>query len=460
MQFNYSMKNIVVYSIGVLVLLAWISHYFSIDEQLKRAISDNELEALTVVPKIDSSKIKLGRMLFFDKILSGNRDVSCATCHHPSLNSGDDLELAIGVGGYGLGKTRKMGNGRERVPRNSPEIFNRGYDEWHIMFWDGRVSGSQDSGFISPADEKLPEGLENVLAAQAMFPVTSRDEMRGEIGDHDIFGKENELSLISNAAPQSVWHALMKRILSYPGYQKLFKEAYPNVAVDELGFQHAANAISAFEMNEFSFINSPWDRYLRGDLDALEDSAKRGALLFYGKAKCSGCHSGKLFTDQQFHNIAVPQFGPGKDNAAPLDAGRFAETGDPEDRFAFRTPPLRNVANTGPWMHNGAYNSLEDVILHHVNPSEALKNYDVEQLSQELRTTYKGGESVINGLLDNLDPLMRSSNELNERDIENLMAFMRSLTDSKVYNLKELLPDSVPSNLPIEEIDMYSNYDN
>ncbi len=452
------MKKSQIFIIGLVLLLIWVYRYFSIDGQLRRAISDNGIEALVDVPKIDSAKIELGRKLFFDKVLSGNRDVSCATCHHPSLNSGDDLELAIGVGGYGLGRNRIMGEGRERVPRNSPEIFNRGDKEWHTMFWDGRVSGSLIDGFISPADEKLPRGLENVLAAQAMFPVTSRDEMRGEIGDIDIFGQENELSLISNAAPQSVWRALMKRILSYSEYQKLFSEAYPNVPMDKLGFQHAANAIAAFEINEFTFVNSPWDRYLRGEKYAINASAKRGALLFYGKAKCSECHSGKLFTDQQFHNIAVPQFGPGKENAAPLDAGRFAETGNPSDRFAFRTPPLRNITISGPWMHNGAYNDLEDVLWHHSNPTEALTNYDVAQLTQELRSTYKGAPSVIRRLLDNLDPLMKTSGHLSKNEVQNLMAFMESLTDSSANDLKRLLPKAVPSGLPVEEIDLNSTY--
>lgn len=439
-------------------LLAVAFGRLSLDDRLKRIIRDHELKAYVEIPKIDSSKVQLGRMLFFDKVLSGNRDVSCATCHHPSLKSGDDLQLAIGVGGYGLGKNRIMGEGRDRVPRNSPEIFNRGSEEWHTMFWDGRVSGTAETGFLSPADEKLPYGLDNVLAAQAMFPVTSRDEMRGEIGDADIFGGQNELSLISNAAPQSVWQALMRRILSFPGYRKLFRDAYPETPLEKLGFQHAANAIAAFEIKEFTFIDSPWDKYLQGDLNALDDSAKRGALLFYGKANCAECHSGNLLTDQEFHNIGTPQFGPGKDNAAPLDAGRFAETGNPKDRFAFRTPPLRNVAITGPWMHNGAYASLEEAIRHHLDPKTALERYDIDQLSEELRTTYKGDSSVIERVLENLDPLVKTPIKLTSQNVEDLLAFMESLTDPNANDLTGLIPKEVPSKLPIEEIDANSNY--
>nr|WP_299345556.1 cytochrome c peroxidase [Allomuricauda sp.] len=437
--------------IGAMLIIVGFT-VLNLDEELKEVIKKHNLKAYVDVPPLDTAKVKLGRMLFFDKILSGNKDISCATCHHPSLNSGDNLALAIGVGGFGLGDNRTMGVNRDRVPRNSPEIFNRGAEEWHTMFWDGRVSSKGEIGFVSPADEKLPDGLDNVLAAQAMFPVTSRDEMRGEIGDEDIFGEQNELALISNAAPQSVWHALMRRLLSLPEYQKLFTEAYPTVPLDKLGFQHAANAIAAFEIEEFTFVDSPWDKYLRGDLDAMGESAKRGALLFYGKANCVECHSGNLLTDQQFHNIGIPQFGPGKERAAPLDAGRFAETGNPTDRFAFRTPPLRNVAITGPWMHNGAYNELEDVIRHHLDPISGLKGYDKTQLSPELRATLKDDETVIERILDNLTPKISSPTFLDDREVQDIMAFMVSLTDSSALDLQRLMPNEVPSKLPMEEI--------
>jgi cytochrome c peroxidase len=274
-----------------------------------------------------------------------------------------------------------MGEGRKRIPRNSPEIFNRGAEEWHSMFWDSRVTGSAQDGFQTPADKKLPDGLDNILAAQAMFPVFSRDEMRGRAGDIDVFGNQNELALISNAMPQSVWFRLMQRILQVPGYCELFQAAYPDVAMKDFGFQHAANAIAAFEINSFTFTNSPWDRYLNGDMEALSPSAISGAILFYGKANCVACHTGNLLTDQEHHNIGVPQFGPGKDDAAPLDVGRFMETGKNEDLFAFRTPPLRNVSITGPWMHNGAYTSLEDVLKHHMDAESALRNYDLGNLT-------------------------------------------------------------------------------
>jgi len=437
--------------IGVLLIIGSGFKILELDDQLAQIIKENRLSSYETVPSLDSAKVELGRMLFFDKVLSGNRDISCATCHHPGLNSGDNLALAIGVGGNGLGESRTMGDGRDRIPRNSPEIFNRGAGEWHTMFWDGRVSENEDGGFASPANEKLPTGLDNVLAAQAMFPVTSRDEMRGEIGDIDREGNMNELALISNAASQSVWGALMRRILSFPEYQRLFNSAYPNVNPDSLGFRHAANAIAAFEIDAFTFVDSPWDSYLDGETSALSEKAKRGALLFYGKANCVGCHKGNLFTDQEFHNIGVPQFGPGKDNAAPLDAGRFAETGNPRDRFAFRTPPLRNVVTTGPWMHNGAYADLEDVIKHHFYPDSALRNYDVGQLASDLQSTLKDDKGVLERIISNLDPLISDSKTFKQKEINELMAFMSALTDSTAMDLEHLVPAKVPSRLPVQD---------
>ncbi len=419
------------------------------DTMLFKLVKEKKLTSYKNDIPEDSAKIALGRMLFFDKLLSGNKDLSCATCHHPGLKSGDNLALAIGVGGNGLGAFREMGEGRDRIPRNSPEIFNRGSSEWHSMFWDGRVA-TTGNGFLSPADEKLPDGLESVLAVQAMFPVTSRDEMRGEIGDTDLYGEENELALISNAMPQSVWFALMQRILKFEKYQDMFKAAYPALDQEQLGFQHAANAIAAFEIAAFTFVDSPWDQYLGGRQEALTAAAKRGALLFFGKADCGSCHSGNLLTDQQFHNIAVPQFGPGKDRAAPLDAGRFAETGADEDRFAFRTPPLRNVALTGPWMHNGAYDRLEDAVKHHLNPKNSLIEFDATRLPQELQTTYKDDPQVREKLLSNLDPMVAAPKRLTATEFDDLMAFMYALTDSSALELNSWIPDHVPSGLPVE----------
>ncbi len=409
-------------------------------------LKDGGARPMEILPPASPEIIELGEALFWDKELSGNRDVACVTCHHPLAGSGDDLSVSIGVGGTGFAGDRQLGPERELIPRNATEIFNRGVKGWQTMFWDGRVSGSEARGFISPAGEMLPAELKNVVAIQALFPVTSRDEMRGAIGDEDVYGSPNEIAQIADNNLREIWATIMDRLLQVPGYRELFAAAFPDIPPEWLRFQHAANAIAAYEMEAFTHIDSPWDRYLAGEETALKAKAKRGASLFFGEAGCSQCHNGSLLTDQDFHNIGVPQIGPGKGDEAPFDYGRGRETGLDRDRFAFRTPPLRNVSLTGPWMHNGAYMTLEGAVKHHLNIEAALDSYDVSQLSPQLRESYQ----IPSGLLLTLDPLVSDPTELTDQQFDDLMDFLFALTSPSSMDGCELVPDSVPSGLPVD----------
>ncbi len=400
-------------------------------------------------PPAEDAMVRLGEALFFDKILSGNRDTSCATCHHPLMHTSDDLSLPIGTGGHGLGTDRVMGAEREFVPRNSPDVFNRAAPEWVTMFWDGRITGSPEMGYTNPAGMMLPHGLKNVLAVQAMFPPTSIDEMRGN--EDDVVAQDNELADIPEDDPVAIWEGLMARLLDIPEYVSMFRAAYPHVAKDELGFQHAANAIAAYEADTWTFNDAPWDLYLGGDDEALSNEAKRGAILFYDQAQCVVCHTGILFTDQDYHNIAVPQLGPGKDADKPLDFGRWHVTNNPQDKFAFRTPPLRNVTLTFPYMHNGAYSDLEAVIRHHLNPAAALQDYDPANLRTELQKTCQVDETTIQSILETLDPVAQAPIELSPGEIADLLAFLEALTSPSAVDLSGNIPDSVPSGLPIQD---------
>ncbi|HXF86549.1 MAG TPA: FG-GAP-like repeat-containing protein [Anaerolineales bacterium] len=404
----------------------------------------------TPLPKPSPALVQLGEALFWDPILSGNRDISCATCHHPNLGTGDNLPVSIGTKGFGLGEERQMGNARELIPRNAQPLFNLGYEEWHTLFWDGRVARGPVPGFHTPASDRLPGGLENLLAAQAMFPVTSRDEMRGDRGDTDVFGQPNELAALVDYKAQPIWDALMKRLLAIPAYVELFHAAYPNVPLDELGFQHAANALAAYEIVTFTFEDSPFDRYLQGDKTALSEEAKQGALLFYGKAGCASCHSGGLLSDQKFYNLAVPQIGDGKGREQPLDLGRARETGNDCDRFAFRTPPLRNVTITGPWMHNGAFTSLEAAVRHHFDPKASLQNYDPNQLPERLRDTVQNQPETLSALLQWYTSENASEGvHLSDEEMRLLLIFLDSLTSPSALDLRHTIPASVPSGLPV-----------
>jgi cytochrome c peroxidase len=402
-------------------------------------------------PKTPSPElVKLGEALFWDPELSGNRDTSCATCHHPDLGTGDNLSVSIGTKGLGLGELRDMGSARELIPRNASPLYNLGYEEWDVLFWDGRVSEHPQTGFLTPASDRLPLGLDSLLAAQAMFPVTSRDEMRGDRGDTDIFGQPNELAAIVDYKSVPVWKALMERLLAIPGYVELFNAAYPEVTPEELGFQHAANALAAYQIAVFTFEDSPYDRYIQGDTTALSDEAKQGAILFYGKAGCATCHSTGLLTDQKFHNIAVPQIGDGKGREQPFDLGRARETGNECDRYAFRTPPLRNVAISGPWMHDGAFTTLEATVRHHLNPGVSLQNYDVKQLTELMAETCQDQPETLAAIMKWYSPKNASEGvELSRQEMQALLAFLDSLTSPSALDLSHTIPASVPSGLPV-----------
>lgn len=410
----------------------------ALDQQLRPVLQANGVNVQPAAPQNTQAMIDLGKALMFDKLLSGNRDVACATCHHPTEGTSDGLSLSIGVGGIGLGPTRQLGAGRPFIGRNAPDLFNRGRDA--VMFWDGRVSGTRQQGFTTPAGAQLPQGLTDALSAQAMFPVQNRDEMRGQAG-------QNELANFGDTDFTGLWNGLMTRLKGVPQYVTMFNAAFPGVPTDQLGFQHAANAIGAFEASTFSSTSSPFDRYLGGDNAALSDVQKQGALLFYGRARCAECHRGGLMTDLQFHNIAMPQVGPGGGPEAPLDFGRGRETGNPADRFRFRTPSLRNVAVTGPWTHSGAYTTLDAVVRHYINPGQALQNYNVNQLDARLRNQVRNQQILQAGVLQNLDPLVPPI-ALNNNEVNQLVQFMESLTDTS--SLQSARPASVPSGLPVD----------
>ncbi len=398
-------------------------------------------------------KVALGRLLFFDKVLSGNKNIACATCHHPVASSGDALSLPVGAGGFGLGAERMPGAGAlARVPRNAPALFNLGAREFTAMFHDGRVAVDPDhpSGFVTPAGDDLPGGLDNVLAAQAMFPVTSGTEMAGQPG-------ENLIGDVAAVGPTLVWDGLAARLRGIREYVSQFVAVFDDVGgAEDVSFVHAANAIAAFEATAFRANNSPFDRYLAGEADAMGAAAQRGYALFAGSAGCVSCHRGPLLTDQGFHAIAMPQIGPGKgDGHGYEDFGRERVTGDPADRFKFRTPSLRNVALTGPWGHGGAYASLEAVVRHHLNPVAALHDYDPAQAALPSRADLDAQDLLVQTNVELRDAIARANRlaplAMSDEDVADIVAFLEALTDPASRDLSALVPERVPSGLPVAD---------
>ena len=408
-------------------------------------------------PPRNKAKEELGKFLYYDKILSGNKNISCASCHHALAASGDGLSLPVGEGGQGLGITRNTGTGvdeiHERVPRNAPHVFNLGSYAFTKMFHDGRleIDETHETGFTTPAGDDFLPGVDSPIAAQAMFPVTSGTEMAGQ-------GSENDVSIAgAQHGVRGVWQVLTKRVTDIKEYLSMIFEVYPdlNNDVSKVDFTHIANAIGAYETVAFRADNSPFDRYIRGDWNAISPNAEKGLQVFNTTGQCASCHSGKFQTDEQFYAVGIPQIGSGKGDGlnGQDDYGREQFTGDKADRYRFRTPTLRNVAITGPWGHDGAYNTLEGIVRHHLDAVNSLENYDTKQAVLPSNDDLDAMDFTVHN--DKISRAALSSSieldpvDLSEEEFANLMEFLHALTDTASLDLRSTVPSRVPSGLPL-----------
>ncbi|MBW7884714.1 MAG: ScyD/ScyE family protein, partial [Caldilineaceae bacterium] len=418
----------------------------------------------------------LGQLLFFDPLLSGDLNISCATCHHPSLAMGDGRALPIGTGGIGLGPERQFmeqvalaaeasfvrqiagkhadgtdANGRKLVdnpfagqfvPRNSLTILNSAL--MPLQFWDGRVE-RYGSKVKTKEQEVNAMQLTDPLATQALFPVTSLHEMAG--------------ATLGGLAPQEIRRVLVERLRTNPAYVDLFTQAFGPAGdgAEVVTMQRVVDALAAFE-RRFIFTNAPWDAYLAGDDSALTAQQKRGALLFYGRLdpqiNCAVCHSGDLMTDFGFHNLLVPQIGPGKGHGYTRreDWGRAGVTFDARDRYAFRTPSLRNVTLTAPYFHDGAYATLEAAVRYHGDIAGYAANYDpsANGVPQDLYSSLQPYNRARQW--PSVAPELRNEFSLGDQDVADLVAFLAALTDPAATDLDAFLPAAVPSGLPLDPL--------
>jgi cytochrome c peroxidase len=393
------------------------------------------ITALARPPQVRPALVQLGQALAFDKILSGNRDIACMTCHLPSFGTGDGRSLSMGQGGSGFGPARTSG---VVIPRNSPAVFN--LFAISELFWDGRVSRDQAGNYHTPAGAALTPAMTSVfefgaVSAQPMFPVLSREEMRAFSG--------NELAAIPDEQQQQIWAAIMARLGALPEYRHMFERAYPGTRFDQMTFAHASNAIAGFIIDKLSFNNSPWDRFLRGNDEAMTQVQLQGAKDFMS-ARCSICHNGPALTDNKFHNVAVAQFGPGKGGEDGIDDfGRFRESHVATEKYAFRTPPLRNVELTAPYGHDGAFFSLRDFVDHYSESDTKLMNFDA---------SHPDIPGVLNNktdILNSRDPLLQGV-VFAPQTVDEVTEFMKALTDPAARNMAGVVPGRVPSGLPVE----------
>jgi cytochrome c peroxidase len=418
-----------------------------IDAQLRQSIARWGVIPIGPMPPGDTALVELGRALFFDRILSGNRDIACATCHDPENALGDGLPLSVGTGGTGLGPARTPGPGREFVHRGAPTLLNAGLGSFYL-FWDGRLAGGPH-GFRSDVGPALPPGLPNTLVAQALLPVVNRREMLGEPGDLDVFGNPNELARYGPGREPEVWDAIMRRLLDIPEYVTMFEAAFPGKPTSLFRFEDAARALAAFQTHAFTRTRSPFDRYLDRDNAALTPEQKRGAMLFFGDAQCGSCHGGPFLGGQSFANVGVPQIGPGSTRQPPLDLGRAEVEENDFYRFAFRVAPLRNVELTSPYMHNGAYSTLEAVVHHYDDVRTALTSYDVDEHAPTLAGLAHTDETTVSAVLATLDGRLHTPLDLTDEEERQLVAFLKSLTDPAARDLGAITPERVPSGLPV-----------
>jgi cytochrome c peroxidase len=297
-----------------------------------------------------AAKAELGRMLYFDPRLSSSGDISCASCHSVKKAFTDGSAVSIGIAG-------------QKGGRSAPTVINRAYSTQ--QFWDGRADS---------------------LEEQSKGPIANPIEMTAE------------------KAADAAHTESIKRLAAIPGYVKQFEAVFGKKTFD---IDHVAKAIATFERTVYSG-NSPYDRYNAGEKQALSRAEIRGMDVFFNKAACDSCHLGFNFTDGSYVNIGI-----GTDQPKP-DLGRFVVTQREEDRGAFKTPTLREIANTGPYMHDGSLKTLEEIVEHY--NKGGIKNPQLDQRMKPLNLT--------------------------EQDKQDLVAFLKALSGEGWQQIQ--VPDAFP----------------
>ncbi len=415
--------------------------------QVRTLAHERNLTPIQGAPPVRPALVTLGRALAFDKILSGNRDIACMTCHLPGLATGDGRAIPVGSGATGLGPDRTHPQG-DRTLRHSPPLFNL-----HLtrkLLWDGRVEVLEDGSIRTPVGDHVTPEMEDlfefgVLSVQPLFPVEVREEMRGP---------GNELAEVPDGDLTELWSRLMDRLATIREYRDLFEAAYPDTDFDDLNFAHASNAIAGFMTSAFTFTESPWDQFLKGDDNQLSNAALRGARAFM-TVGCTNCHETPQFDGapgNEFHNDALAQFGPGvgDGHSGRDDFGRERVTGDPADRRRFVTRPLRNIELTAPYGHVGQFATLKSFVEHYNDVDARLLEYDI--------ASNVADAALWPTLLDNFSDILVNRDTLllsirfDEATTMDLIEFLHALTDDAARDLRGVIPDGVPSGLSIDRM--------
>ena len=434
--------------------------------------------------RIDRQLANLGRLLFFDNAHSLHQDNTCAGCHSPSNGFGDTQSIAIGVDNNGLVGPNRAG---PRNQRRSPMVINTAF--YPKLMWNGRFFAnaapgeklgdpfSNMFGFMFPAPEGATLGyFDHLLQSQAFIPPTELVEVAGFTGTAGtdlsprfaVFDNGGGLPVPlpdhSGFRNDAIRAKTLEILNSIPGYTLAFGKVFHEVKRGaQINFDMFGRAIAEFEFT-LTFADAPIDKFARGQHNAMTAAEKRGALVFFGEGKCITCHSTKgasneMFSDFENHVAGIPQLAPpfGAETSNMIydpigegeneDFGAMQISGDPADKYKFRSAPLRNIALAPAFFHNGAFTRLEDAIRFHLNPAQS---YDPNAAGLDRDLTVRMGPRVHESYLH---PLFRNGGiRLSESQIRDLTQFVKTgLLDPRARkeHLCGLIPKSVPSRLEL-----------
>jgi cytochrome c peroxidase len=475
--------------LGVASRSAWSAPPSDLDARLRATLRragftgtiESTLEA-RLGRRLDPRLANLGRLLWFDTAGGLHSDNTCGGCHSPSRGFGDTQSIAIGVQNNNLVGPNRSG---PRNQRRTPTAANTAF--YPNLMWNGRFSARSGNpfdnsrGFLFPPPEAavrfppLDPVVTHLLIAQAHIPPTELVEVAGFTGTRGTIAPEFDAfddgqgGVVpppdeSGYRNEPIRQAVLERLNASPAYRRLFGAIFPEVAVGApIDFSMFGRAITEFEFT-LIFADAPIDRFARGDERAMTTPQKKGALVFFGKGRCSECHavaggSNEMFSDFRMHVIGVPQVapffgvgagnvifdGPGQDE----DFGLEQITGDSADRYKFRSSPLRNAALQPAFFHNGAFTRLEDAVRHHLNAFESARSYDPVSAGVDRDLRHRLGP--IEPVLDRIDPLLAVPIELSPVELNQLVAFVRDgLLDERARKqpLCALVPKTVPSGFP------------
>jgi cytochrome c peroxidase len=318
----------------------------------------------------DEGLAPIGKVIFESKKLSLNGNISCQTCHLAKFGSADGIPNAAAIAGKGEGPERLL-SGAKLLARNTLPFWGRGAKGFTTFFWDGKVDFS-DSKRFSQFGSHPPS--EDPLIVAVHLPVVEIREMLDE--DHFVTAHKVE----SAERAKEVYDAIADNLRKFEPQASESLANYLKKPVIQLAYVDYARAIAAFIRSEFRLKETKLERFVKKTAP-LSPEEVRGGLVFYGKGRCSTCHSGPHFSDFKFHAVPFPQLGFGK-NGFGVDYGRFNGTLDPKDLYKFRTPPLYNVQKTAPYGHSGSVVTLEEAIVAHFDPLRLVNLSSMDTLAR------------------------------------------------------------------------------